>query len=462
VRGRCGRVPLGSRDALEPRSSVSVEDGGGDMKERLKRISIALAAVVPLLAVPASAQDATTGDASLATLVKEALDRNPEIQAIGKRVAAKRARVPQAGALPDPMAMYGVMNEGKPVPFQTLGKAGFSEVYLGVSQDLPFPGKRRLREQVARDDVSVEEMGLQATQRRVASDIAQAFYELYAVQAASQVVDQHRSLLEELTKVASTRFSVGEGTQHDVLNAQVELSQVLERASLLVQRRETQGALLAALVARPQAIVPLTHAVLTVTPVPGLDDVLGRALEASPTVRQKVAAVRQAEQRVALARRERLPDLGFNVTYHNRGGLDPYYSYGGTVTLPIYTGRKQAKAVDEAAAELEAAQHEAEAARNQVRYEVTEAYRMAEIADRLVQLYREGILKQARLALDSAVAQYRVGRVDFLTLVSSWRRLLDSEITYHEQLAAHEKAVARISMHVDGLVPYQPSGERER
>ena len=455
MRGQSGRVPLGRRDALEPCSSAPVEDGGGDMKERLK-ISIAIATMVPLMVAPASGQDSTAAETPLATLVKEALDRNPEIQAIGQRVAAKRARVPQAGALPDPMAMYGVMNEGKPIPFQTLGKADFSEVYLGVSQDLPFPGKRRLRERVAREDVSVEEIGLQAVRRRIASDVAQAFYELYAVQAASAVVEQHQSLLEELTKVASTRFSVGEGTQHDVLNAQVELSQVLERASLLVQRRETQGALLAALVAQPQLIVPESHAVLSVTPVPGLDDVLSRALETSPTVLQKAAAVRQAEQRVALARRERLPDLGFNVTYHNRGGLDPYYSYGGTVTLPIYAGRKQAKAVDEAAAELQAAQRDEEAARNQVRYEVTEAYRMAEIADRLVRLYRDGILKQARLALDSAVAQYRVGKVDFLTLVSSWRRLLDSEITYQEQLAAHEKAVARIAMHVDGLVPYQP------
>jgi outer membrane protein TolC len=210
------------------------------------------------------------------------------------------------------------------------------------------------------------------------------------------------------------------------------------------------------MVSRPQTVIPQARSVLTPTQLPPLDDMLARALETSPTVRQKDAATRQAEQRLALARREKLPDLGVNFTYHNRGGLEPYYSYGGTVTVPIYSGRKQGKAVEEAAAELEAAQREADAARNQVRYEVTQSYRMAEVADRLVQLYREGILKQARLALDSAVAQYRVGKVDFLTLVTSWRRLLDSEVTVQEQLAAHEKAVARIAMHVDGLVPYQP------
>jgi outer membrane protein, heavy metal efflux system len=429
------------------------------MTRRFKTTSGALALAVSALVATASAQETATADTgSLSALVKEALERSAEVQAIGHRIEAKRARVPQAGALPDPMAMYGVMNEGSPLPFQSLGKKDFSEVYAGVSQDIPYPGKRRLREQVAREDVTVEEAALEAARRRIASDVAQAYYELYAVDAASQVLDQHRALLEELTKVASTRFSVGEGTQYDVLNAQVELSQVLERASLLAQRKASQDALLAALVYKPDLVVPPARTVLRPTSLPSLDDLLSRALETSPTVRQKAAAVRQAEQRVALARREKLPDLGFNVTYHNRGGLDPYYSYGGTVTLPIYAGRKQGKAVEEMAAELVAAQRDLDGARNQVRYEVTDAYRMAEIADRLLQLYGEGILKQSRLALDSAVAQYRVGKVDFLTVVTSWRRLLDTEIAYQEQLAAHEKAVARIAMNVDGLVPYQPRG----
>jgi cobalt-zinc-cadmium efflux system outer membrane protein len=429
------------------------------MTRRFRTTSGALALALPALVATASAQETAAGDTgSLSALVEEALERSAEVEAIGQRIEAKRARVPQAGALPDPMAMYGVMNEGRAVPFQSLGKADFSEVYVGISQDIPYPGKRRLREQVARGDVTVEEAELEAARRRIASDVAQAYYELYAVEAATQILDQHRALLEELTKVASTRFSVGEGTQYDVLNAQVELSQVLERASLLAQRKLSQGALLAALVYRPDLVVAPARTVLQPTALPSLEDLLSRGLETSPTVRQKAAAVHQAEQRLALARREKLPDLGFNFTYHNRGGRAPYYSYGGTVTLPIYAGRKQVKAVEEMAAELGAAQRELEAARNRIRYEVTDAYRMAEIAERLIQLYGEGILKQSRLALDSAVAQYRVGKVDFLTLVTSWRRLLDAEIAYQEQLAAHEKAVARIAMNVDGLVPYQPRG----
>ncbi len=156
----------------------------------------------------------------------------------------------------------------------------------------------------------------------------------------------------------------------------------------------------------------------------------------------------KAERTVDLARKERLPDFGVKVAYYNRGGLDPWYSFGGTLSLPIYAGRKQKQAILEASADLGAARSAREAAASEVRFEVTESYFMASTADRLLRLYDEGILKQARLSLDSAIAQYQVGKVDFLTLVSSWRRLLDYNLAYHEQLAEHEKALARLAVHV--------------
>jgi outer membrane protein TolC len=421
------------------------------MAREWKTTLLAAALVVP--AAAAHAQEPS--ETSLGALVSEALARNPEIQALGRRIAARQARVPQAGALPDPMAMYGVMNEGRPIPFETLGQAGFSEVYLGISQEIPFPGKRGLREQVAREEVAVEELALEAARRKLGAQLAEAFYDLYAVEAASAVIEQHRALLQQLADAATTRFSVGASTQHDVLNAQVELSRILERASSLAERRFTQGAQLASFSYRPAEVSVRWDAAPEPTPLPELAEAVARAME-SPAVRHKQAGVRQAEQKLALARRERLPDLGLNVTYHNRGGLDPYYTYGGTITLPVFKGRKQNKAIEEAAEELEAARRELDAARNQARYEVTAAFRMAEAAGRLLQLYRDAILKQSRLGLDSAIAQYRVGKIDFLTMLTSWRQVLDAEVSYHEQLAAHEKAVARIALHVSGLVSYLP------
>lgn len=394
---------------------------------------------------------------SLPDLVRSALDRNPEVQEARHRLETKRARVPQVGALPDPMLMYGVNNEGRPVPFQSLGQADFSEVYLGVSQDVPFPGKRGLREKVAADEVAAEEWTYEAVKRRVAADVADAYYEIYSVQAAQDILERNRRLAEQLVSVATTRYSVGQGAQHDVLEAEVEVSRLDEEATRLQQRRAVAEAMLDSLL--PGALsAAVRPSPISTTPLPEtLDQLLARAETESPLMREKERMSIQTETRVSLAQRERLPDLGFNFTYHNRGKLDPYYSFGGTVTLPLYAGRKQAKAVEEAASDHAAAQSALDAARAQVRYAVTQAFSMASTSDRLLHLYDEGILKQTRLALDSALSQYQVGKIDFLTLVASWKRLLEYELTYQEQLAEHEKAIARLSVHLN--LTHTPQGD---
>ena len=182
-----------------------------------------------------------------------------------------------------------------------------------------------------------------------------------------------------------------------------------------------------------------------------LQELLQQADAESPVLEESEHRVAREQQAIDLARKDRLPDMEASFTYHNRGSLDPFYAFGGTVKLPLFRSRKQDKAVDEAAAGLGATRGEADSARASVRFEVTDAYLMASTTDRLLRLYEEGILKQSRLALDSAIAEYQVGKVDFLTLVTSWRRLLDHEISYHEQLAEHEKAVARLAVHVHEL-----------
>lgn len=388
----------------------------------------------------------------LEDLVRAALEGSPEIQGAARMVEASAARVGQAGALPDPMLAYGVMNEGRPVPFQTLGERDFSEAYLGLSQDLPFPGKRRLRTEAATEEVEAARSAYEAVRRRVCAAVADAYYDLYSTDAGLDVVEQSARLLDQLIEVAHTRLSVGQTSQQDVLDAELEMSRLEERRTELDARRAIVEARIRSLLnrrtgdrfGRPPAITP--------SPLRGsLEELVSRSEQDSPALGEKARTVAQAERLTDLAKRDRKPDFSVNFTYHNRGGLDPMYTFGGTVSLPNLHGR-QARAVEEAAANLAAAQSAADSARTEVRYAVTEAFQTAKSAERLLLLYDEGILKQARLSLDSALAQYGVGKVEFGTLIASWRRLLDYDLAYQEQLAVHEKALARLAVHV-GAAP---------
>src|SRR5260221_4874830 len=327
----------------------------------------AVAPLLVLLTVSAQAQDAPTG-LSLPDLVGEALDHNPEVQVAAHTLEGKRARVPQAAALPDPMLMYGVINEGRPVPFQTLGGRDFSEAYVGVSQDMPFPGKRRLRKEAAQEEVEAAQWAYEAVRRRVSADVAEAYYDLYATHAAQDVVEESARLLEQLIKVAHVRLSVGQTSQQDALDAEVEMSRLEERRTELGTRRAILEERLRRLLSRrtaepfgrPELIVPAA--------LPGsLEALLARAEENSPALEEKARIVSQAERLTDLAARDRKPDFSVNFTYHNRGGLDPMYSLGGTVTLPNLPGRQE-PGMTEAAANRGGARSAADVSRPEVRH----------------------------------------------------------------------------------------------
>jgi len=432
----------------------------------LRVVSIAWLLATPLSAVAADTI-APGAQIGLPGLVREALQANPEVAQAEERVWMMRARVPQAGALPDPVLMSGVINEGRPVPFDTLGTAEFSEAYVGISQGFPFPGKRGLREEIAQGEADAARWGYEVTRRRMLGEVAARYYELHAARAALDLVQENLGLVDRLAGVARERFAVGQGTQQDVLEAEVELSRLEERRSLLEQQQRVVEVALARLLDRPDASFSGQLAPLVQTAIPAsAEDVVAQAEQASPLLQAQRLRVEAASRRVDLARRERMPDFGVELVYHDRGrrDLDPFYGLGATVTLPVYGSRKQERAIDEAQAELRAARSALVAARADLRYAITSAHLQATTSERLLRLYGEGLLKQARLVLDSASAQYRVGKGNFATVIASWRRLLEDELTYRQQLASHETAIARLAIEVGSpsLVPPSALSEDKR
>jgi outer membrane protein TolC len=62
----------------------------------------------------------------------------------------------------------------------------------------------------------------------------------------------------------------------------------------------------------------------------------------------------------------------------------------------------------------------------------------------LVDLYGDSVLPQARLTLESSLAAYEVGRVDFLTVITSFVAVLNYEISLEEERARAWRALARL------------------
>ncbi|HZF41354.1 MAG TPA: TolC family protein, partial [Blastocatellia bacterium] len=200
--------------------------------KRLCMLSLIMLNIVAGFSGPASAQSpAASGDSissasqapptqlTLDWLIQEALSRNPEIRAEMREVDARRARVPQAGALPDPIVTFGQSNEGNIVPFTTLGKFDFSEVYLGFTQEFPLFGKRGLREQVASSEADAQWWEYDFARRQVIANLKAAYYDLHYSHKAMEIVEKNIGLMESYAKIAEALYKVGKGNQADVLRA---------------------------------------------------------------------------------------------------------------------------------------------------------------------------------------------------------------------------------------------------
>ena len=75
---------------------------------------------------------------------------------------------------------------------------------------------------------------------------------------------------------------------------------------------------------------------------------------------------------------------------------------------------------------------------------VTEEYLAGTTSRRLADLYSDSVLPQARLSLESSLASYQVGRVDFLSVLTNFVTVLSYEINYEEQNARYLQALARL------------------
>ncbi len=414
------------------------------MKVRTMMVVAILLATSTVSVLPAQQPPQPTAEpVRLSDLLDEAERNNPALKAAAQMIAAKRARIPQARAWPDPQLSIGYM--GDFAPFRT--QAGDSSSYrqFGVMQEIPYPGKRDLRGKIAEKDVEAEKWNLEATRRRVRTAVELAYYELSAVDKALDITQQNKELLEKLARIAEERYKVGKGLQQDVIRAQLEVSRVLQRLTVLHQRRRTLEAQLNSLLVRPSdsPVGPLAQVEKSVFAYP-LEELLQKAVDNFPEIRRQEQLIEQNQLAVNLAQKSYYPDFNVGWDYQNRPDFPEMYGLRFTVNLPVFYKSKQHQGVGEASASLAAARYEREAIRTALFFQVKEQYLMAKASEELLNLYSKAIVPQSTLALESGLAAYQVGSLDFLSLISNFTNVLDYEINYYGELANFQKALARL------------------
>jgi len=361
------------------------------------------------------------GDEALGALVVVALRENPQLQAAQASLEAARSRVPQAGALPDPVLTTSYQNGGRG---WSPGSDDDTGLRVGVAQEFPLGGKRRFAEQVESREVARAGLRMENVRRAVEYQVRLAYAQLLLVRENLRILEDQRRATRDIEELSRSRYAVGLADQSDVLRAQAELAR-LDQMRLHQEGLEVSASAdVNRLLARPAATPVETGARLAalgereIHP-PSLDEVLASVDMMSSDLAVSAATVARSQAALELARREGAPNLIAGASYFARGSLPPMFSVDLGVVLPLYKGRKQSQAVAEAASRLRSDAALREATRLLARAEAEKSLADLRAALGEADAYAHGVLTVDALAAESAIAGFQAGKAPFVAVLEA-------------------------------------------
>jgi len=415
-------------------------------------LSLACATDGPYVAHAAdqTAQPALT----LQDLMREALERNPELVSARKQWEASSQRIVQARSLDDPTLSVNLWN----FP-QSFNVTQTQNTIFSLSQNFPFPGKRALKSEIASRSAEITEQALHGKERELIARLKQAYFDLFLAHKAIQIHHEQVGLLRQFFEIANSKFRAGKGTQADVFKAQVEVSVLHQNLPVLEQRQETAAAILNTLLDRDPLSplgVPQEPSLRPIDTT--LNDLHRLALNARPELKAAELTVRHNEQSHMLAQRQYYPD--FNVAFQRFQNFQANDGFGAYVAMTIpfsfWTKPKYDAGVQEALASVAAARAQRHQLENITRFQVNDILAKVRASEQVARLYHSTILPQAVQNLEAAQVVYRTGRGGFLDLIDTQRSLRGFQLEYYRALVERENRLAELEQ-VIGTVLHENS-----
>jgi len=381
---------------------------------------------------------------SLHELIQEAEQKNPQIAASFHAWQASRSVPKQVSALPETQLSVQQFSVGSPRPFAGYSNSDFAYIGFGASQDIPYPGKRQLRAQVAAHEADSMEAQTDSVRRTVVGTLKIVYFRLGYIQQTLGVLQRSDALLNQVQEASEARYRVGQGNQQDVLKAQLQHTKILQEIAHHHQEEGLLEAQIKEVLGRPQESADIVAETLTLRPLPyTAAELLQKGREQNPDVHSKQASIRQQETQVELAHKNFRPDFNVQYSYEHTGSQTrDYYMATFGIRLPN-RGRQKAE-LAEAQENQERARQELDSESQRVLSEVQQQYVRATNAEERLKIYSDGLVPQSEATFQSALSAYQSNKQDFESLLSGFLDVLNLDLDYRNELMDHESALAEL------------------
>jgi cobalt-zinc-cadmium efflux system outer membrane protein len=380
----------------------------------------------------------------LSQLLAEAGANNPQISAANYGAQAARQMVPQVTTLPDPKFTYQQLSVGSPKPFAGYTNSDFAYIGVGASQELPYPGKLRLRGDVLQRDADTKLAEVEVTKTSIADAIKADYLQLAYLQQTLGILRQNEVVLDQLIQDATAHYQVGQGMQQDVLQAQVNRTKIVKEITMHHQLMGQTQAHLKGLLNRDQGSPDIVTDELIATPLQRTsEELLAMVRQSNPQIQVDASSIRKHDAQLASAKREGKPDFEVGYIYENTDRkYRDYYMFTFDVRFPR-KARVNAE-IAEATERRSESQQTLNAHLQQQLAEVQEGYVKATSDEELLKEYREGLVPQSDAAYRATLNAYASNREQFIHVLSYFTDLLNLKLEYAQTLVDHEAALAHL------------------
>jgi len=402
------------------------------------------AAVLLLAAAyPIRAQDASATPTPLAELITEAKN-NPQVLAAEHTWRAATHIRQEVTTLPNPQFTLQEFSVGSPKPFAGFNTSNFAYFGIGASQELPYPGKLRLKGEAADRAADVQRAQIAVAQSSVEDEIKAAYLRLAYLQQTLKLLESSRNTVGQVIESEFARYRTGAGSQADVLKAQLERTRLLREITMSQQQIAQIQADLKRLLHRPQDSPDILTEDLTMTTRHYTSrDLLNFVRRQNPEVKLEATGIEKQKAELRSAERARKPDFGLGNMYQRTGDDFPAY-YMLTFNV-IFQRRQRVRAeVAEAAESVKAAEEQLDAQLQQELAEVQKQYVAATSTAEVLTEYREGMIPQADAGFHAMLSEYESNKQQLEPVLSAFNEVLALRREYEQTLLEHETAVARL------------------
>lgn len=401
---------------------------------------------------PAPTPPELLGTQPVDVFIRRALAENRTVQAARYNVLAMRARIPQVTSLDNPV----VSNTIYPIPAVApqYSLMGYNPYNMLLAQQFPWFGTLRLRGLAAEQDVKVALAELCAAQLETVASVKRAYYDLYFNERSERILLDNRRLAEDFLEITKSRYETTNVGLQNVLQAEVVIRD-LDRELVRVR----QGTVAARADLAQQLHVSPDAEFRTVPEVPIADapaqvERLYRlAVVARPELQGRLAAITRDARAVELARKRYYPNVTVGLSYMDMeqtnasvgraAGGNPNVGLFVGFDLPVYRKKIEAGVVEaQARALADAKLYDAE--RDSANREVKDLFTQAQAQRSILGYFQTGILPRAREALETATSGYETQVVDFPTLITSWREVLQIQLQIAQVETELGKALASL------------------